>query len=355
MAYNRKSNPKYFLLGYTHDELIEILERAARCGAITEEQVKQWINEAQFGDADFTGYAKIDYVDQRLAEIELTPGPQGLQGPQGEKGEMGPEGPTGAPGVQGPKGDKGDNGDTFVYGDFTAEQLESLRGEKGEKGEIGPQGPQGIQGEQGILGEVGPQGKQGPQGEMGLPGEKGEQGIQGPKGDKGDKGDKGEDGSFDPGALFNDLLTNKKDIIGAINEVYRAIQKLQQGDQPEEPEKESLIYYGYIPYEITNDAISTYDDITLELVQLPGAAIKTTIGELDKTSLGQVPEAGYMVVAIPKALGLMAMKDDGFGGQMAWDESTLGANGVEVDFDGVPYLIFGELALVSGERFIYIV
>ena len=71
MAYNRKSNPKYFLLGYTHDELIEILERAAKCGAITEEQVKQWINEAQFGDTDFTGYATESWVDGKgyLTEI----------------------------------------------------------------------------------------------------------------------------------------------------------------------------------------------------------------------------------------------------------------------------------------------
>ena len=62
-----------------------------------------------------------------------------------------------------------------------------------------------------------------------------------------------------------------------------------------------------------------------------------------------------MVVAIPKDLGLIAMKDDGFGGQMAFDEDVFGANGIEVDFEGVPYLIYGELALVSGERFIYVV
>ena len=114
-----------------------------------------------------------------------------------------------------------------------------------------------------------------------------------------------------------------------------------------------------LPYHSTSCCLlssgSSYADITLDLIKLPGAAIQTSKESLNKTSLGNVPEAGYMVVAIPKDLGLIAMKDDGFGGQMAFDEDVFGANGIEVDFEGVPYLIYGELALVSGERFIYVV
>ena len=37
------NNPKYFLLNYTHEELLDILERAAKCENISEEQIKKWI------------------------------------------------------------------------------------------------------------------------------------------------------------------------------------------------------------------------------------------------------------------------------------------------------------------------
>ena len=370
------NNPKYFLLNYTHDELLDILERAAACEALTEAQVKEWIAEAQFGDADFTGFAKIEYVDEKIASIELLEGPkgekgdkgdkgdqgeigpqglqgeQGLEGPQGEKGEMGPEGPMG------PQGEKGD---AFKFEDFTAEQLETLKGEKGDKGdqgEMGPQGEQGLQGEKGEQGEQGPQGEkgeqgeQGPQGERGLPGEQGPQGVQGEMGPAGQDGKDGQDGKFDPSTLFEDLLTDKKDVIGAINELFEMMKGLMN---PEEPEAKNVMYYGYIPYEITNDEILSYSDIEFRHLQLEGAVIETTEEALDKTSLGQVPEAAYMVVAIPEGAGFVAKKDDGFGGLVPFDESSMGANGIKADFDGVSYLIYGELALAKGERFIYIV
>ena len=103
------NNPKYFLLNYTHDELLDILERAAACEALTEAQVKEWIAEAQFGDADFTGFAKIEYVDEKIASIELLEGPKGEKGDKGDKGdqgEIGPQGLQGEQGLEGPQGEK---------------------------------------------------------------------------------------------------------------------------------------------------------------------------------------------------------------------------------------------------------
>ena len=127
--HNRNNNnPKYFLLDYTHEELINILERASDCDNITEERVIELISKAQFGDADFSGYATTDYVDRKIAAVQLKQGPQGPEGPAGKDGQ------------------DGKDGKDFTYDMFTDEQLEMLVGPQGEKGEVGPEGPMGPQG-----------------------------------------------------------------------------------------------------------------------------------------------------------------------------------------------------------------
>lgn len=135
---------KYFVLDYSHEELTNLLDRIADFeGGITEERVLELLEQAQLGDIDTTKFATKELVEQLIAEIELTPGPEGPQGPQGEIGPMGPQ------------------------------------GEQGIQGEVGPQGP---------AGEQGPQGEQGPRGEQGLQGPRGEQGPEGPAGKDGKDG-----------------------------------------------------------------------------------------------------------------------------------------------------------------------
>ena len=59
-------------------------------------------------------------VDAAIADIALTPGPQGPQGepgPQGEKGDTGPQGPQGPQGEPGPQGPKGETGPQGPKGD----------------------------------------------------------------------------------------------------------------------------------------------------------------------------------------------------------------------------------------------
>lgn len=155
-------------------------------------------------NVDLSEYARIEFVEEQIAQIELIPGPQGPQGevgpqgeqgPQGEKGdqgapgnpgergergergEQGPEGPAGKEGIQGPQGIQGPKGDqgiqgepgkAFTYDMFTEEQLKALIGPQGPEGIQGPTGPQGIQGEQGVQGEVGPQGPEGLKGDAGV-------------------------------------------------------------------------------------------------------------------------------------------------------------------------------------------
>nr|DAT67382.1 MAG TPA: tail fiber protein [Caudoviricetes sp.] len=213
-------------------------------GLATQTYVNQKIAEATLsgGEVDLSAYATIEFVEQEIEKIELTPGPQGPQGPQGEKGEVGPQGlqglkgdkgevgpqgpqgergdigPQGLQGIQGPKGDKGDPGTTTWEGitnkptnlatesfvtqkiaeaslsgggvdlsgyatiDFVTQEINSI--------ELTP-GPKGDKGDKGDAGEVGPVGPQGLQGEKGDRGDIGPMGPQGPKGDKGDKGDTG--------------------------------------------------------------------------------------------------------------------------------------------------------------------
>lgn len=325
--HNRNNNnPKYFLLDYTHEELINILERASDCDNITEERVIELISKAQFGDADFSGYATTDYVDRKIAAVQLKQGPQGPEGPAGKDGQ------------------DGKDGKDFTYDMFTDEQLEMLVGPQGEKGEVGPEGPmgpQGLQGEQGIQGEVGPQGPQG------------EQGIQGPEGPMGPQGPAG---TFNADAEFADLQTDSKTIVGAINELF-ALLKALKPEEPDVPGDESdlaNVYYGYFPYTV-DETLMNYADIKLEHIQHEQAVMQEADGVMDKTSIGDVPEACFIVVAIKKDLGLKAMKDNGIGGLVEFEESFCGCNNLEVMFNDEAYLLYGEYTTVSGERFIYIV
>lgn len=129
---------------------------------------------------------EITFTDTRKTTFQVTNGKDGEKGERGEngatfipfidekgniswtndKGYPNPEpvniiGPQGEQGIQGPKGEqgeKGEKGDSFIYDDFTPEQLEALRG---------PQGIVGPQGIQGLKGDIGKTGPQGPQGEVG--------------------------------------------------------------------------------------------------------------------------------------------------------------------------------------------
>ena len=105
----------------------------------------------------------------------------------------------------------------------TKEDLQRIELTPGPKGERGEQGIQGPKGEQGPIGLTGPKGDTGERGPQGLTGERGEQGIQGPKGEQGPiglTGPKGNDGTFNPNTTFQELKTESKTVIEALNEVF---------------------------------------------------------------------------------------------------------------------------------------
>ena len=86
--------------------------------------------------------ARLNHIEDGIANVELTPGPEGPQGPEGPegpagakgaKGETGPAGPAGADGPAGPAGPAGADG---------------AKGAKGDKGDTGPAGADGFPSEE---------------------------------------------------------------------------------------------------------------------------------------------------------------------------------------------------------------
>lgn len=225
---------------------------------------------------------------------------------------------------------------------FVGDEKTWLETLKGVQGPVGPQGPQGEKGDQGEVGPQGPAGVQGPAGPQGERGPQGEQGVQGPA------------GKFDKTALFSELLTDSKNVIGAINELYRLI----KGEPP--VEDKNLIYYGYIPYSVTGMLANGYEDITLDMIKHQDSHITTSSNKVEgKINVGDgiIPEECYIIVAVPRDKGIVVKKDDGFGGKVNFGvgDGVHSANGIDVVYEGVQYSLYGELTLVSGERFIYMV
>ena len=225
---------------------------------------------------------------------------------------------------------------------FVGDEKTWLETLKGAQGPVGPQGPQGEKGDQGEVGPQGPAGVQGPVGPQGERGPQGEQGVQGPA------------GKFDKTALFNELLTDSKNVIGAINELYRLI----KGEPP--VDDKNLIYYGYIPYSVTGMLANGYEDITLDMIKHQDSHITTSSDKVEgKINVGDgiIPEECYIIVAVPRDKGIVVKKDDGFGGKVNFGvgDGVHSANGIDVEYEGVQYSLYGELTLVSGERFIYMV
>jgi hypothetical protein len=131
---------------------------------------------------------RIKGIEERIAAIVLTPGPQG---PAGETGKEGPPGPAGVQGIQGPPGEKGAAGEPGIPGrdgsdgkawvpagtwsGETKYQALDVVVWKGsgwvakidDPGEIPGPGWQMIA----------QKGSSGPQGERGLPGPKGKDGV----------------------------------------------------------------------------------------------------------------------------------------------------------------------------------
>lgn len=103
-----------------------------------------------------------------------------------------------------------------------------------------------------------------------------------------------------------------------------------------------------------------YEDITLDMIKHQDSHITTSSAKVEgKINVGDgiIPEECYIIVAVPRDKGIVVKKDDGFGGKVNFGvgDGVHSANGIDVEYEGVQYSLYGELTLVSGERFIYMV
>lgn len=116
----------------TIDEL-----RAAAAQLPTTQQAAAEVHLALQQQLDLS-LEQIAALAAQLADIELTPGPQGDPGPQGPAGLPGAHGATGPAGPVGPSGSAGQKGDTGAAGPA------GTTGATGSTGPAGPTGPAGT-------------------------------------------------------------------------------------------------------------------------------------------------------------------------------------------------------------------
>ena len=146
------------------------------------------------------------------------------------------------------------------------------------------------------------------------------------------------------------ILSNGKIIKMYTGSYEWDICKLFAEDSDSQPSDEQTMYYGYI-----TDDITSFDQITLEMIQNSSTMVSTTAQTLGKTSLGIIPEGGKAVIAIPTSTNYIATNDNGFGGKVPFNTEILGCNGdIVVTLDSIEYKLYGTFMISAGELFIYV-
>ena len=150
------------------------------------------------------------------------------------------------------------------------------------------------------------------------------------------------------GKKFEQLKTDDKTILGSINEVNDLLQIFTVPEY----DVTAPMYYGILdPQDVGN--VHSFKDITIDMFN-NDKFISTKPGQRT-VPLGHVEQGQFIVVAIPVIFDLIAVKDDGFGNYIEFDESVLGVNGMDIKLGDQTYLLFGEFVLIDGDRKIAII
>lgn len=123
-------------------------------------------------------------------------------------------------------------------------------------------------------------------------------------------------------------------------------------DEPEPPVVNDIIYYGII-----NDG-ATYmvGMITADMILGSDSTKTMPITAIEPIAINAVTGCVYYV-AVPN--GYHALKDDGVGGQVPFDENLgvdgTGANGLSITLNNASYKMYGEFSLIDSANTIYVI
>lgn len=122
--------------------------------------------------------------------------------------------------------------------------------------------------------------------------------------------------------------------------------------EPEEPVISDVVYYGYILDGVTYRVSDITDDMILNSADTKKESIKT----IDKV-IFNVPTGSVFYIAVPT--GYTAMKDDGVGNKIVFDENIgvagTGANGRGISITKASYKLYGEFSLIDCEVTLYVI
>ena len=120
------------------------------------------------------------------------------------------------------------------------------------------------------------------------------------------------------------------------------------------------MYYGRLSIEDVGGRVIPYNNITENMILkgvTDGKLTKSAPHTLKKESLGlatTTAEGDYIVVAVPASKEYAVTRDNGIGGKVTFDEETSGANGIDININGITYKLYGMILLTQAEIFIYI-
>ena len=120
------------------------------------------------------------------------------------------------------------------------------------------------------------------------------------------------------------------------------------------------MYYGRLSFQDVGGRVIPYNQITEAMIKkgvADGKLTKTAPKTLGRTSVGEAADTAendYIIVIVPSAKNYTVTKDNGIGGKMAFDEDTVGANGVDITINNVPCKLYGEILLSQGKYYIYV-
>ena len=215
----------------------------------------------------------------------------------------------------------------------------------------------------------GPSGPTGPRGATGATGPQGPIGETGATGPRGETGQNAVNPNFSIGTVTT--LSSGSNATVTLTGTYPNLVLNfgiprgadGSGGGTEEPvDTTPYMYYGRLSFQDVGgtNSVIPYSQITEAMINKgvsDGKLTKEAPKTMGKTSMGEAKDTAefdYIIVAVPTSKNYTVTKDNGFGGNMAFDEDSAGANGIDITINNVACKLYGEMLLSQGQLFIYV-